>query len=99
MTCIEEMMVFHGALFSCQKTVLTTPAMIAVYLGIPIFLFQINIPLWIEVQAPNDRKHDNLFWLCGGKLGAIIENANIKKALGYTSLYFEICYRNYLLCT
>ena len=39
------MVIFSGKSdFNIKKKCLTTPAMVAVYLGIIVFLFQINVP-------------------------------------------------------
>ena len=66
---------------------LTTPAMIAVYLGIPIFLFQINIPFPIKNAAQMIGNMTTPLAMI--IIGAIIESANIKGFIRYTSLYFE----------
>lgn len=79
------MMVFSGKANFNIKKMLTTPAMIAVYLGIPIFLFQINIPFPIKNAAQMIGNMTTPLAMI--IIGAIIESANIKKALSDIQVY------------
>lgn len=79
------MVVFTGKTSFNIKKALTTPALVAVYLGIPIFLFQINIPFPIENAAQMIGNMTTPLAMI--IIGAIIESANFKEALSDVQVY------------
>lgn len=79
------MAVFTGNANFDIKKALTTPAMIAVYVGIPIFLFQINIPFPIKNAA--EMTGNMTTPLAMIIIGAIIESANLKEAISDVQVY------------
>lgn len=78
-------MVFSGKANFNIKKMLLTPAMVAVYLGITVFLFQINIPFPIKNAAQMTGNMTTPLSMI--IIGAIIESANLKDALSDIQVY------------
>lgn len=79
------MVIFSGKSDFNIKKMLTTPAMVAVYLGIIVFLFQINVPFPIKNAAQMIGNMTTPLSMI--IIGAIIESANLKDALSDLQAY------------